>query len=222
MSSRINEFGRTAILALKVRLTAALRWRWSATDLARSRGNSIGERVVLPNGSDLGWHSRIGDSSSFSGPLTVRGTGEFLVGKWVAVGVELRVVTSNHDVNRANMHVPLNREIGVSDGQIPGSVRVGNAVWIGDRVTLLAGARLGDGCVIAAGAVVASEIPAFHVAGGVPARVIRARFDDSAISALEQIAWWDWDLDRIKRNRALFEVDLRGLSGDELLRLVRL
>ena len=52
---------------------------------------------------------------------------------------------------------------------------IGNDVWLGTGVIVLAGVTIGDGCVVAAGAVVTKDIPAGSIAGGVPARVLRAR-----------------------------------------------
>ncbi|MEO7893781.1 MAG: CatB-related O-acetyltransferase [Aeromicrobium sp.] len=68
--------------------------------------------------------------------------------------------------------------------------RIGNDVWIGARVTILVGANVGDGAVIASGAVVTKDVPPFAIVGGVPAKVIRYRFDDDTIAQLLDIAWW--------------------------------
>lgn len=59
-----------------------------------------------------------------------------------------------------------------------GAVTIGANVWLGDAVMVLAGASIGEGCVIGAGAVVTGEIPARTIAAGAPARVIR-RWDES-------------------------------------------
>ena len=54
-------------------------------------------------------------------------------------------------------------------------VTIGNDVWIGDRVIILAGVEIGDGCIIGAGSVVTKSIPAYSIAAGVPCKVIRSR-----------------------------------------------
>jgi acetyltransferase-like isoleucine patch superfamily enzyme len=56
----------------------------------------------------------------------------------------------------------------------PRAVEIGEGAWLAARVTVLPGARIGAGAVIAAGSVVAGEIPAGAVAGGIPARILRA------------------------------------------------
>ena len=58
-------------------------------------------------------------------------------------------------------------------------VSIGNNVWLGENVVVLAGAHIGDGCIIGANSVVTSDIPSNSIAVGVPARVIK-RFDQSA------------------------------------------
>ena len=56
----------------------------------------------------------------------------------------------------------------------------------------MAGVTLHNGCVVAAGAVVAKDVPPYAIVGGNPAKVIRYRFDEAIIDGLQKIAWWDW------------------------------
>jgi chloramphenicol O-acetyltransferase type B len=80
-----------------------------------------------------------------------------------------------------------------------GKVVVGNDVWIGAEALILSGVTIGDGAVIGARAVVTKEIPAYAIAVGNPATVVRRRFDADTIEALLRIRWWDWDDARIQR-----------------------
>ena len=72
-----------------------------------------------------------------------------------------------------------------------GIINIGNNVWIADNVTLLSGVSIGDGAVIGAGAVVTKDIPAYSVAAGVPAKVIKTRFPQHIIDQLSEIDWWN-------------------------------
>ena len=59
------------------------------------------------------------------------------------------------------------------------------------------GVHIGDGAIIGANAVVASNIPAYSIAVGNPARVVKKRFDDELINLLEELKWWDKDIEEI-------------------------
>lgn len=80
-----------------------------------------------------------------------------------------------------------------------GDVTIGNDVWIGQEAMILSGVSIGDGAVVGARAVVSGDIPAYHIAAGNPARVIRARFDPDTIRRLSATRWWDWDDARIRK-----------------------
>ena len=76
---------------------------------------------------------------------------------------------------------------------------IGNDVFIGANVIVLDGVRIGNGAVIGAGAVVVNDIPDYAVAVGVPARVVKYRFDKYTISRLQNLEWWNWSLDDLKK-----------------------
>lgn len=81
-----------------------------------------------------------------------------------------------------------------------GDVIIGNDVWIGRRVIILSGLNIGDGAIIAAGSVVTKDVMPYTIVGGNPAKFIRKRFDDTTISALLKIKWWDWEDEKINSN----------------------
>lgn len=81
---------------------------------------------------------------------------------------------------------------------------IGNDVWIGDKVFINAGIKIGDGAVIGANSVVTHDVPAYAIVAGAPARIIRYRFDEKTIQKLLEIKWWDWDDDIIEKNKKYF------------------
>lgn len=72
-------------------------------------------------------------------------------------------------------------------------LRIGNDVWIGQHVQLKKGITIGNGAVIAAGAVVTRDVEPYAIVGGVPARLIRTRFDAATVERLERVRWWQYN-----------------------------
>lgn len=71
-------------------------------------------------------------------------------------------------------------------------------VWIGARSIILDGVVIGTGAIIAAGAVVTKDVPPYAIVGGVPAQIIKYRFDQMTIDKLLSSEWWEWDVEQIK------------------------
>ena len=81
-----------------------------------------------------------------------------------------------------------------------GDTVVGNDVWIGYKSTIMPGVTVGDGAIVAAGSVVVNDVPAYSIVGGNPARIIKHRFTTETIKTLLEIAWWNWDIEKISAN----------------------
>lgn len=73
--------------------------------------------------------------------------------------------------------------------------RIGNDVWIGQGAYVLKGVKIGDGAVVAAGAVVTKDVAPYTVVGGVPAKEIKKRFSDEIIDKLLELKWWEYGPD---------------------------
>ena len=96
-----------------------------------------------------------------------------------------------------------------------GDIIIGNDVWIGYEAVIMAGVTIGDGAIIAARAVVTKDVPPYTIVGGVPAKMIRKRFDDATIERLEKLRWWDWDAAKIQRNiSAIQSGDIAALENE--------
>ncbi len=93
-----------------------------------------------------------------------------------------------------------------------GDTVVGNDVWIGYEAVTMPGVQVGDGAIIAAKSVVVNDVLPYTIVGGNPARVIRQRFEDNVIQSLLEIAWWDWDIEKITRNlEKIIAADIEAL-----------
>lgn len=88
-------------------------------------------------------------------------------------------------------------------------VIIGNDVWIGANVVILPGVTIGDGAIIAAGAIVTKDVSPYAVVGGVPAKLIKYRFNEENIRLLLDIKWWNWPHEEIMDNiELLYDVEL--------------
>lgn len=88
-------------------------------------------------------------------------------------------------------------------------VEVGHDVWMGHGAIIMGGVSIGSGAVIAAGAVVTHDVRPYDIVGGVPAKHIGWRYDESVIAALESIKWWDWSHEELaERVRDFDDVEL--------------
>lgn len=77
---------------------------------------------------------------------------------------------------------------------------IGNDVWLGKNVILTNGVKIGNGARAAAGSVITRDVPDYAVVAGVPAKIMKYRFDKEQIRKLNEIAWWDWPVEKIKES----------------------
>lgn len=97
-----------------------------------------------------------------------------------------------------------------------GNTVIGNDAWIGYEVVIMPGVYVGDGAIIAAKSVVVSDVPPYAIFGGNPAKCIRQRFNDEVICSLLEVAWWNWDIEKITRNlEKIVSADIEALTNCE-------
>jgi acetyltransferase-like isoleucine patch superfamily enzyme len=82
---------------------------------------------------------------------------------------------------------------------------IGNDVWIGNNAIIKYGIKIGDGAIIASGAVVTKDVEPYSIVGGVPAKLIKYRFPKEQITFLLTFKWWNKDLEWLKSNKDLFQ-----------------
>lgn len=144
----------------------------------------LGKYVYIANSTYIGFCSRIGSFTSIS----------------FGVKIGLRnhpvdfVSTSPVFYAKRRGWVAENRFNELEDGM----VEIGNDVLISANVVILSGVKIGDGAVIAAGAIVNKDVPPYSVIGGVPAKLIRYRFDEGTREKLLKSRWWDFEDSQLK------------------------
>jgi acetyltransferase-like isoleucine patch superfamily enzyme len=147
----------------------------------------IGRWVHIGDGNAIRAHEgtlRIGDKCVFGKDNTVNCYLDIEFGEATIVADWVYICDFDHVF--ADIHVPIKDQ-----GIVKSPVRVGPDVWIGAKVTVLRGVTIGRGCVVAANAVVNKDLPAYSVAVGVPARVVRNRVEDYENDAVRRAALAD-------------------------------
>jgi len=92
-----------------------------------------------------------------------------------------------------------------SEIEYSGYTYIGNDVLISANAIILAGVRIGNGAIIGAGAVVTKNVEPYSIVAGVPAKLIKYRFDKKNIEKLLEIKWWDMDENKLRKSIELFE-----------------
>lgn len=162
----------------------------------------IQSRALLSN-VKIGKYTYIGSNSSIS---------ECEIGRFCSIGPNFFCGYGIHPTNGIStspMFYSTKKQNGVSLAiedkvQEYKSIKIGNDVWIGAKVTVLDGVTIGDGAIIGAGAVVSKDIPPYAIAVGSPIRINRFRFTEKQISALQRIQWWNWDDEKLKDVELMF------------------
>jgi len=126
-----------------------------------------GKKVNIEKGAIFSAKVSLGDFSGIG--MNSRINGDCSIGDYVMMGCDVVVITRNHAFDRTD--IPMMHQ-GFEEER---PVVIGNDVWIGDRVIIMPGVHVGDGSIIAAGAVVTHDVPSYTIVGGVPAKVIKSR-----------------------------------------------
>ena len=129
------------------------------------------------------------------------------IGRFCSIAAHTRINPGNHPLERAALHHftyrSLSYQLGPEDDAAffewrrSHKVTLGHDVWIGHGAVILPGVTIGNGAGIGAGAVVSKDVPPFAVVAGVPAKIIRYRFDEAMQEALTRIAWWNWSREQL-------------------------
>lgn len=162
----------------------------------------LGDNVRVARGSEVRGNVSIG-RWTYVEPFTFVNGAE--VGSFCAIGRNVAIGGFQHPYRYPTISPRVYREIlGTKYDDPARPIRIGNDVWIGEKAIVLEGG-IGDGAVIAAGAVVTGDVEPYSIVAGVPARIIGRRFDDSEVERLLKLKWWDWSDEEIRKRSDFFE-----------------
>lgn len=128
---------------------------------------SVGKNVNIEHGASFSKELSIGERSGVG--INCKLYGKVVIGKYVNMGPEVYIYTSNHGHDRVD--IPM-QEQGYT---VEKPVVIDDDVWIGSRVTILPGVHIGQGAIVGASAVVTHDVEPFTIVGGNPAKLIRRR-----------------------------------------------
>jgi acetyltransferase-like isoleucine patch superfamily enzyme len=133
------------------------------------------------------------------------------VGKFTSLADNVQVGAWRHPLQMAstsqlfyNKNSLFNKWVKPIDYEQKLPVTIGNDVWIGSKSLIMGGVHVGDGAVIASHSVVTKNVPPYAIVGGIPAKIIKYRFDDETIKRLLEIKWWDFTEEEIEEKIAFF------------------
>lgn len=208
-----------------------IRWRYR-------RKCVIGRNAIISSDSTFEGMNRIGNNTHFSGKL---GYGSYIsshcdviarIGRYTSVAPRVCTNPGKHPMHepfvttcpaffsdrRQNSGTFVDKcyydEIAYVQGT-KDSVIVGNDCWIGEGAFIVGGVTISDGAVVLAHAVVTKDVPPYAIVAGVPARIIKYRYDEDIIKFLLEIKWWNFSHEWLKDNSRL----LRNLK--ELKRYIQ-
>ena len=159
--------------------------------IGNERGGYLSENVELRDNVTIGAYSYCN-----KGTIIFKGS---QIGNYCSIGYNVHIGPPEHPVNFFSTSPDAYRSPDMKDlckwpnDDIYSPVIIGNDVWIGSNAIILQGCRIGDGAVIAAGAVVTHDISPYSIVGGVPARKIKDRFTSSLCQILLDSQWWNHD-----------------------------
>ena len=145
---------------------------------------------------------------------------KLIIGKFCAIAAETRfIMTGDHKLDAISTYpFPIfgngwETAFNIFDLPVKGDIVIGNDVWFGYDSLVKNGVSIGNGAIIASRSVVVKDVPAYSIVAGNPAKVVKMRFEERTIARLQQIAWWDWDINKINRNLKLIcNLDIDALE----------
>lgn len=148
---------------------------------------------------------------------------KLVIGKFCAIarGAKFIMNGANHKISAISTY-PFQifgngwEKVMPQPGELPfkGDTVIGNDVWIGYDALVMPGVQIGNGAIVSSRSVVVRDVPAYTVVGGNPAMTLKQRFPDDIIAELQELAWWDWPIEKITQQLgAITAADVQALKA---------
>lgn len=173
----------------------------------------IGENNKI-NGAILLGKIKIGNFTSLWGPnLDIHSNQEagVEIGSFCSVARNVSFQSFNHNFKKPTSYfIGQNffKEKWENEKVYKSDIVLENDVWIGAHSVILGGVTIENGSVVAANSVVNKNVPAFAIVAGSPAKIIGYRFEPHIIKEIQELAWWNWSVEKIQKNKPFFEKEI--------------
>lgn len=205
---RLFKLIRTIFCKIKYRKNCKISIHSIVNEKCSFEGNNrIGAETIFYS-SVMGFQSYMGVNNMFT---------HAKIGKFSSIGNNVRLISLTHPTHGVSTHpafystkydgvtyVKENKAKEVLTTKDNWQCEIGNDVWIGSHVLIRGGVKIGDGAVVAMGSVVTKDVPPYAIVGGVPAKIIKFRFNEETIESLIKLQWWNREEDWIKEHADKF------------------
>lgn len=165
--------------------------------------NAVPDRCNFSGNISLGYATTLGYNNFLHGNISI--------GKYCQLGADIAIHTTNHPTNYMTTYINKN----LFNGELKklketNTVVIGNDVWVGHNALIVGNVKIGNGAIIAAGAIVTKNVSPYTIVAGVPAKPIRKRFSDAIINEVEALKWWDMSEVELEKIKPMFFKDFNN------------
>ena len=159
--------------------------------------NAVPDRCNFSGKIQIGYATTLGYNNILGGDITI--------GKYCQLGANVAIHATNHPMSYLTTYINQNLFQGeLSQLKQQNVITIGNDVWIGHGVIIVGNVSVGNGAILAAGSVVTKDVKPYTIVAGVPAKMIKKRFNEAITKEIEELKWWDKNETELEKVKHLF------------------